>query len=102
MCALTYKMLATRDNETIKSERSSAYITLSKALVWLSEGWTVTITDDGGKKFSVTEFESRVSEMHPLPLSTQDTPIAPDAPTSADNEDVGEDLGVIANRLLTM
>ena len=86
MTALTYRMVAKRYNETIKSERSSAYITLSKARVWLSEGWTVTITDDDGKKFSVTEFESRVAEMHPLPVSTQETSIAPDAPMVPDTE----------------
>jgi len=86
MTALTYRMVAKRYNETIKSERDSAYITLSKARVWLSEGWTVTITDDDGKKFTVTEFESRVSEMHPLPVSTQETSIAPDAPASRDAE----------------
>jgi hypothetical protein len=88
MTALTYRMVAKRYNETIKSERDSAYITLSKARVWLSEGWTVTITDDDGKKFSVTEFESRVSEMHPLPVSTQETSIAPDGPVSLDSEAV--------------
>ena len=86
MCALTYKMVAKQYNETIKCERSSAYITLSKARVWGSEGWTVTITDDDGKRFTVTEFESRVSEMHPLPVSTQETSIAPDAPTTRDAE----------------
>ena len=86
MSALTYKMVAKQYNETIKCERSSAYITLSKARVWLSEGWTVTITDDDGKRFSVTEFESHVSGMHPLRVSTQETSIAPDAPTTPDAE----------------
>jgi len=79
MIALTYKMLAIRHNETIKSERSSAYITLSKARVWLSEGWTVTITDPDGKRFAVSEFEAFVSGMHPLPVSAQETAIAPEA-----------------------
>src|SRR4051794_27863468 len=86
MTALTYRMVAKRYNETIRSERSSAYITLSKARVWVSEGWTVTITDDDGKKFSVSEFGSRVSEMLPLPVSTQETSIAPDAPVTSDAE----------------
>ena len=78
MIALTYKMVATRYNETIKSERSSAYITLSKARVWVSEGWTVTITDPDGKRFAVSEFETFVSGMHPLPVSAQETAIAPE------------------------
>jgi hypothetical protein len=88
MSALTYKMMAKRDNETIKSERSSAYMILSKARVWVSEGWTVTITDPDGKTLAVSEFESRVSEQHPLPASTQDTAIetaiAPDAPMASE------------------
>jgi hypothetical protein len=88
MSALTYKMMAKRDNETIKSERSSAYMILSKARVWVSEGWTVTITDPDGKTLAVSEFESRVSVQHPLPVSTpesaSETAIAPDAPIAAE------------------
>jgi len=103
MTALTYRMVAKRYNETIKSERDSAYITLSKARVWLSEGWTVTITDDDGKKFSVTEFESRVSEMHPLPVSTQETSIAPDAPVTPDAEAaVSQEADAGAEKLATI
>jgi hypothetical protein len=86
MSALTYRMVATRYNETIKSERSSAYITLSKARVWLSEGWSVTITDPGGKKFAVSEFETLVSGMLPLPVSAQETAIAPEAEIAGDSE----------------
>ena len=84
MTALAYKMVATRHNETITSERSSAYITLSKVRVWVSEGWTVSITDEDGKKLSVADFENLVSEMHPLPSSVQETAIAPDAGTVFD------------------
>ncbi len=83
MPALAYKMVARRNNETIKSERSSAYITLSKARVWGSEGWTVRITDEEGKQFGIAEFESLVSEKLPLPAPTEvapteETAIAPD------------------------
>jgi hypothetical protein len=88
MSALTYKMVATRYNETIKSERSSAYITLSKARVWLSEGWTVTITDPDGKKFAVSEFETFVTRMLPLPVSAQETAIASDAEADVTDESV--------------
>jgi hypothetical protein len=98
MSALTYKMVAKQYNATIRCERSSAYITLSKARVWVSEGWTVTITDDRGKRFSVSEFESRVSEKHPLPVSSE-TSIAPDAPMSLDAEAaVGEEPGAAAEK----
>jgi len=113
MSALTYKMMAKRNNETIKSERSSAYITLSKARVWVSEGWTVTITDPDGKTFSVSEFESRVAEQHPLPVSTQETEIetaiAPDAPMAAESAmavdadtAVSDETGAGADKLVTV
>ena len=103
MSALTYKMVAKQYNETIKCERSSAYITLSKARVWVSEGWTVTITDDDGKRFTVSEFESRVAEMHPLPVSTQETSIAPDAPTSPDAEAlVSDEPGAGADKVVSI
>ena len=113
MSALTYKMMAKRDNETIKSERSSAYITLSKARVWVSEGWTVTITDPDGKTLAVSEFESRVSEQHPLPVSTQETAIqtaiAPDVPMASEtamatdaDKAVSDETGAGADTLVTV
>jgi hypothetical protein len=103
MSALTYKMVAKQYNETIKCERSSAYITLSKARVWVSEGWTVTITDDDGKRFTVTEFESHVSGMLHLPVSTQETSIAPDAPTTPDAEaPVSEAPGAGADQVVSI
>ena len=109
MSALTYKMMAKRDNETIKSERSSAYITLSKARVWVSEGWTVTITDPDGKTYAVSEFENRVSEQHPLPVSTNETAIAPDAPVAAETAmaadadmAASDETGAGADKLVTV
>lgn len=89
MPALAYKMVARRNNETIKSERSSAYITLSKARVWVSEGWSVRITDEEGKQFGIAEFENLVSEKLPLPaptevVPTQETAIAPDQAIAPD------------------
>jgi hypothetical protein len=103
MSALTYKMVATRYNETIKSERSSAYITLSKARVWLSEGWTVTITDPDGKRFAVSEFETFVAGMLPLPVSAQETAIAPEAAVAADaGAGVTDESDAGADKLVTV
>ena len=103
MSTLTYRMVATRYNETIKSERSSAYITLSKARVWLSEGWTVTITNPDGRKFAVPEFESFVSGMHPVRISVQETAIAPDAAIVPDAEaDVTAESGPGTDKLVTV
>jgi len=66
---LAYTMVAERDNETFKSERSSAYIMLANARIWASEGWQVTITDEDGKAFGPTEFERFVSTKHRSPVS---------------------------------
>lgn len=46
---LAYKMIAERDNETIRVERQSRLIIVAKARVWASEGWKVVVTDGEGK-----------------------------------------------------
>lgn len=45
-----YRIVAVRDNETVKWERSSELIAIAKARVWASEGWKVTIRDDEGNE----------------------------------------------------
>jgi hypothetical protein len=67
--SLAYKMVAERENETFKTERSSAYIVLANARVWASEGWRVKITDGDGKVFGPAEFETFVSKKHRSPVS---------------------------------
>jgi hypothetical protein len=55
--ALVYKMIAERDNETVKIERQSSLIIVAKARVWASEGWQVVITDADGKSYVPAEFD---------------------------------------------
>jgi hypothetical protein len=55
--ALVYKMIAERDNETVKIERQSSLIIVAKARVWASEGWQVVITDADGKSYAPAEFD---------------------------------------------
>jgi hypothetical protein len=55
--ALAYKMIAERDNETVKIERNSSLIIVAKARVWASEGWQVVITDADGKSYAPAEFD---------------------------------------------
>jgi len=55
--ALAYKMIAERDNETVKIERKSSLIIAAKARVWASEGWQVVITDEDGKSYAPAEFD---------------------------------------------
>ena len=54
---MTYKMVAERDNETVKIERTSSIVMVAKARIWASEGWQVVITDAEGKSYQVAEFD---------------------------------------------
>jgi hypothetical protein len=54
---LTYKMVAERDNETVKVERMSSFVIVAKARIWASEGWQVVITDAEGKSYALAEFD---------------------------------------------
>jgi hypothetical protein len=54
---LTYKMVAERDNETVKIERTSSFVMVAKARIWASEGWQVVITDADGKSYAPAEFD---------------------------------------------
>jgi hypothetical protein len=40
---MTYRIVAERENETVRMDRASSLIALAKARVWASEGWEVTI-----------------------------------------------------------
>jgi hypothetical protein len=55
--ALAYKMIAERDNETVKIEKESCLIIVAKARIWASEGWQVVITDADGKSYAPAEFD---------------------------------------------
>ena len=54
---LAYQMIAERDNETVKIERTSTLVIVAKAKIWASEGWQVVITDAEGKSYQVAEFD---------------------------------------------
>ena len=54
---MAYKMIAERDNETIRIERKSSLVIVAKARVWASEGWKVVITDADGKSYAPAEFD---------------------------------------------
>ena len=42
---MVYRIVAERENETVRMERTSSLIALAKAAVWASEGWEVTIIE---------------------------------------------------------
>jgi len=75
---VAYKMVAARENQTIRNERTSALITLANARVWASEGWQVTITDADGKEFDPAGFENVVAEVNPSLLRAMQVPLPPE------------------------
>ena len=54
---MAYKMIAERDNTTVRVERQSSLLIVAKAKVWVSEGWQVVITDQDGKAYAPPEFD---------------------------------------------
>ena len=40
---MAYRIVAERDNETVRMDRMSSLLAVAKARVWASEGWDVTI-----------------------------------------------------------
>jgi hypothetical protein len=40
---MAYRIVAERGNETVRMDRSSSLMAVTKARVWASEGWEVTI-----------------------------------------------------------
>jgi len=47
---MTYRIVAERENETVRMDRMSSLMAMAKARVWASEGWEVTIivSDEDG------------------------------------------------------
>jgi predicted enzyme related to lactoylglutathione lyase len=60
-----YRMVAERDNETVRFERESALVITAKARVWASEGWVVEIVDSDGKIFGLAD----PNDVRPSPLT---------------------------------
>ena len=54
---MAYRMIAERENETVKVERQSRLMIAAKAKIFASEGWKVVVTDGEGKSYQSAEFE---------------------------------------------
>ncbi len=54
---MPYKIVATRGDEVLRSERESLLIAAAKARVWASVGWDVVVTDPEGNVVDPAEFE---------------------------------------------
>jgi hypothetical protein len=52
---MAYRIVAERENETVRMDRSSSLIAVAKARVWASEGWDVTIIVRDEEEFAPVE-----------------------------------------------
>ena len=54
---MAYKIVAERENATVRTERTSLLVAVAKAHVWADEGWHVVVTDAGGTQLDPAEFD---------------------------------------------
>ena len=54
---MAYKIVAQKDDTTVRSERKSLLIAAAKARIWAEEGWDVSVTDSEGKKLERAELD---------------------------------------------
>jgi hypothetical protein len=54
---VAYKIVAERENETVRTERTSLLVAVARARVWADEGWHVVVTDAEGTQLDPAEFE---------------------------------------------
>src|SRR6516164_8408605 len=54
---MSYKIVATKEDQTMRSVRQSLLIAAANARVWASEGWQVVVTDGEEKTLDPADFE---------------------------------------------
>ena len=54
---MAYKIVAQKDDITVRSERNSLLIAAAKARVWAEEGWDVSVTNGEGRKLDRAELD---------------------------------------------
>jgi hypothetical protein len=54
---MAYKIVAQKDEVTVRSQRNSLLIAAAKARVWADEGWEVSVTDSEGKELDRAELD---------------------------------------------
>ena len=54
---MAYKIVGTKEDQTVRSERESLLIAAAKARVWTREGWQVVVTDSEGNALDPAGFE---------------------------------------------
>jgi hypothetical protein len=58
-------MVAKRNCDTVRYQRTSALFVLANARIWASEGWQVTITNAEGQELAPAEFEQSLTAPSP-------------------------------------
>jgi hypothetical protein len=54
---MAYKIVARKDDVTVRSERNSLLIAAAKARIWAEEGWDVSVTDSEGRTLDRAELD---------------------------------------------
>jgi hypothetical protein len=54
---MSYKVVATKEEQTMRWVRQSLLIAAAKARVWASEGWEVIVTDGEERTLDPADFE---------------------------------------------
>ncbi len=54
---MAYKIVAQKDDTTVRSVRNSLLIAAAKARIWAEEGWDVSVTNSDGKKLDRAELD---------------------------------------------
>jgi hypothetical protein len=54
---MSYKIVATKEDETMRWARQSLLIAAAKARVWASEGWQVVVTDGEERTLDPADLE---------------------------------------------
>jgi hypothetical protein len=54
---MSYKIVATKEDQTMRSVRQSLLIAAAKARVWASESWEVVVTEGEEKTLDPADFE---------------------------------------------
>lgn len=54
---MAYKIVAQKDDTTVRSVRNSLLIAAAKAQIWAEEGWDVSVTNGDGKKLDRAELD---------------------------------------------
>ena len=84
---MSYKIVATKEDQMVRSVRQSLLIAAAKARVWASEGWQVVVTDGEDKSLDPADFEKLFEiapkEVTALTLAASDPqPFSEPEPTS--------------------